>query len=439
MAGKTSIANPVVVLGLDAGPFTAGLEKAKVAGTAAAKKISDASKGPKEKDDFGMDTRFSGGGRGAKLPTGAAALKAASGGGLLGGVAGAGGGLLGGLLGGLGAAIRSPIMPIIAMNQAMEFAAKITKTVGAPIRAMMAQEQLQAQFSGTGTVGAASMTAGIERFGMEFNAMLAQIAIALDETFDIKGKLEWIRGAMSGVSELIRAFMTSLGVVLKDPDAMKKMFAAGQKALIDGFETAGVMAVKIANYFIGIYKNVGGIEVIFGDIVDTLKIAVIQFRVAMGLLPKALGDFDIALLNRNMNIRQQVQQGKMAGIPLLDEQVPVNIANQARAALAAKPVGAGEAANIKLMEQARVIAGKIGGDLAPQIANKIAPLMASGSAQLEDALVKAQLQGEAGDIQKRIEAAIQQQLAIQTQQAKTLERIRQVIAADPGLAILGNN
>lgn len=65
--------------------------------------------------------------------------------------------------------------------------------------------------------------------------------------------------------------------------------------------------------------------------------------------------------------------------------------------------------------------------------------MASGSAQLEDALVKAQLQGEAGDIQKRIESAIQQQLAIQTQQAKTLERIRAVIAADPGLAILGNN
>ena len=78
-------------------------------------------------------------------------------------------------------------------------------------------------------------------------------------------------------------------------------------------------------------------------------------------------------------------------------------------------------------------------NLAPQIATKIAPLMASGSAQLEDALVKAQLQGEAGDIQKRIEAAIQAQLTIQTQQAKTLERIRQVIAADPGLAVLGNN
>ena len=432
MAGKTSIANPVVVLGLDAGPFTAGLEKAKVAGTAAAKKISAASKGPKEKDDFGMDTRFSGGGGGAKLPTGAAALKAASGGGLLGGVAGAGGGLLGGI----GAAVRSPLMAVAGLNQAMEFAAKITKTVGAPIRAMMAQEQLQAQFSGTGTVGASSMTATTERFGMEFNAMLAQIAIALDETFDIKGKLEWIRGVMSGVSELIRAFMTSLGVVLKDPDAMKKMFAAGQKALIDAFETVGVATVKVANYFIEIYKTVGGIRGLFDAMTDQLAIGLSSALEAVWLVPAGT----TALLEQQarQNAQNNAQKG-MAAFKPFDEQAPVNIANAARAALAAKPPGAGEAANIKLMEQARVIAGKIGSDLAPQIANKIAPLMASGSAQLEDALVKAQLQGEAGDIQKRIEAAIQQQLAIQTQQAKTLERIRAVIAGNPELAVLGNN
>ena len=417
MAGKTSIANPVVVLGLDAGPFTAGLEKAKVAGTAAAKKMSEAAKG------------------GTKPPTPSlpkAAPRAAGGGGLLGGVAGAGGGLLSGI----GAAVRSPIMPIIAMNQAMEFAAKITKTVGAPIRAMMAQEQLQAQFSGTGTVGAASMTATTERFGMEFEAMLANIAIALDETFDIKGKLEWIRGVMSGVSELIRAFMTSLGVVLKDPDAMKKMFAAGQKALIDAFETVGVATVKVANYFIEIYKTVGGIRGLFDAMTDQLAIGLSSALEAVWLVPAGT----TALLEQQaqQNARNNAQRGMNAFKPF-DEQGPVNIANQARAALAAKPVGAGEAANIKLMEQARVIAGKIGGDLAPQIANKIAPLMASGSAQLEDALVKAQLQGEAGDIQKRIEAAIQAQLTIQTQQARTLERIRAVIAGNPELAVLGNN
>ena len=417
MAGKTSIANPVVVLGLDAGPFTAGLEKAKQAGSAASKKMSEAAKG------------------GAKPPTPSLPKpppKPPSGGGLLGGVAGAGGGLLSGI----GAAVRSPIMPIIAMNQAMEFAAKITKTIGAPVRAMMAQEQLQAQFSGTGTVGASSMTATTERFGMEFEAMLANIAIALDETFDIKGKLEWIRGVMSGVSELIRAFMTSLGVVLKDPDAMKKMFAAGQKALIDAFETVGVATVKVANYFIEIYKTVGGIRGLFDAMTDQLAIGLSTALEAVFLVPAgttALLEQD-AVRNANRIAREGAGRFKP-----FDEQGPVNIANAARAAIAAAPVGAGEAANIKLMEQARVIAGKIGSDLAPQIASKIAPLMASGSAQLEDALVKAQLQGEAGDIQKRIEAAIQQQLAIQTQQAKTLERIRAVIAGNPELAVLGNN
>lgn len=410
MAGKTSIANPVVVLGLDAGPFTAGLEKAKQTGAAASKKISEAAKG------------------GPKLGRG----DAAGGGGILAGVAGAGGGLLGGI----GGAAKSPLMLVAGLNQAMEFAAKVTKTLGAPIRAMMAQEQLQAQFSGTGTVGTSSMTATTERFGMEFEAMLAEIAIALDETFDIKGKLEWIRGVMSGVSELIRAFMTSLGVVLKDPDAMKKMFAAGQKALIDAFETVGVATVKVANYFIEIYKIVGGMKGLFSAMTDQLAIGLATAMETVWLVPAGT----TALLERDAarNANRIARAGAGAFRPF-DEQAPVNIANQARAAIAAAPVGAGEAKKIKEMQQAAVILGKIGADLAPQIASKIAPLMASGSAQLEDALVKAQLQGEAGDIQKRIESAIQQQLAIQTQQAKTLERIRAVIAADPGLAILGNN
>jgi hypothetical protein len=95
-----------------------------------------------------------------------------------------------------------------------------------------------------------------------------------------------------------------------------------------------------------------------------------------------------------------------------------------------------------IFRQADVIMGKIGGSLSNlggMIASQIAPAMQAGTANLDEALVKATLQGQGGDIQKRIEAAIQAQLTIQTQQAKTLERIRQVIAADPGLAILGNN
>jgi len=123
-----------------------------------------------------------------------------------------------------------------------------------------------------------------------------------------------------------------------------------------------------------------------------------------------------------------------------DEQAPVNIANAARAAIAAAPVGAGEAARIKEMRQADVIMGKIGGTLANlggMIASQIAPAMQAGTANLDEALVKATLQGKQGDIQQRIEAAINEQIVIQTAQARTLEQIRQVIARNPGLAVLG--
>ena len=170
MAGKTSIANPVVVLGLDAGPFTAGLEKAKQAGSAASKKISEAAKG------------------GPKLPAPTATPRAASGvaagGGILGGVAGAGGGIL--------SAVKAPMVALAAANQVFELGAKINKVLGAPIRALMDREQMGAKATGIGTIDTATsntFTAGIARFGEQFNEFLLSwihVLIFIDyQVFDI--------------------------------------------------------------------------------------------------------------------------------------------------------------------------------------------------------------------------------------------------------------
>ena len=455
MAGKTSIANPVVVLGLDAGPFTAGLEKAKQAGSAASKKISEAAKG------------------GPKLPTPAAAPRAASGaaagGGILGGVAGAGGIL---------SAVKAPLMAVAGLNQAMEFAAKISKTIGSPVRALMDREQMEAKATGIGTIDTATsntFTAGIARFGEQFNVMLADVAVALDDAFDLKGKLEFARGMISGISEIVKAFFGNIKDALKDPDAFKKQFVNGALVMVDVFEwganaaksifdtvttalsNMGIQFTSISDLFKGIVDNLNALNpagpggkpgTIIGDIQDGLAIlggAIAGFVAGPNddlwdLPNEIMADRQRALAAQN----RPGGGGPGAALPALaGAGGGFNIgaaAQQARNAINAAgfiPPNVGAAL---IAKQADVIMGKIGGslgNLGGMIASQIAPAITAGTANLDEAMVKATLQGQQGDIQQRIETAIREQITIQTQQASLLEKIRMAITNKPGLAVLG--
>ena len=455
MAGKTSIANPVVVLGLDAGPFTAGLEKAKQAGTAASKKISEAAKG------------------GPKLPTPAAAPRAASGaaagGGILGGVAGAGGGIL--------SAVKAPMVALAAANQVFELGAKISKVFGAPVRALMDREQMAAKATGIGTIDTATsntFTAGIARFGEQFNVMLADVAIALDDAFDLKGKLEFARGMISGISEIVKAFFGNIKDALKDPDAFKKQFVNGALVMVDVFEwgantaksifdtvttalsNMGIQFTSISDLFNGVISNLKALDptgpggkpgTIIGDFQDTAAEWMAMF----------FGDFENGQFGGNLldQVRLGQQEalaaqnrlgggGPGAALPAMaGAGGGFNIgaaAQQARNAINAAgfiPPNVGAAL---IAKQADVIMGKIGGslgNLGGMIASQIAPAITAGTANLDEAMVKATLQGQQGDIQQRIETAIREQITIQTQQASLLEKIRLAITNKPGLAVLG--
>lgn len=458
MAGKTSIANPVVVLGLDAGPFTAGLEKAKQAGTAAAKKISEAAKG------------------GPKLPTPAAAPRAASGaaagGGILGGVAGAGGIL---------SAVKAPMVALAAANQVFELGAKINKVLGAPIRALMDREQMGANVTGTiDTATSNTFTAGIARFADQFNVMLADIAVALDNTFDLKGKLEYARGALSGISALLTAFFGNLEPIVKDPEALTKQFKAGALMVVNVFEWAATESKKIYDNVVSALDsfgiNIKLINDVFSGVITALKalipnknqdpksmlgIAQDSFAAGaaglIGLVKAAVGvntKDAFALLNnvradRRANIAAWNQPGGGGGLampgaggPMAIGQGPniAGVAQGARNAINAAGFIPPAAGAMLIARQADVIMGKIGGslgNLGGMIASQIAPAITAGTAQLDEAMVKATLQGQQGDIQQRIETEIKAQTAIQKNQEKLLGQIRQAIAGRPDLAILG--
>ena len=458
MAGKTSIANPVVVLGLDAGPFTAGLEKAKVAGTAAAKKISEAAKG------------------GPKLPTPAAAPRAASGaasgGGILGGVAGAGGIL---------SAVKAPMVALAAANQVFELGAKINKVLGAPIRALMDREQMGANVTGTiDTATSNTFTAGIARFADQFNVMLADIAVALDNTFDLKGKLEYARGALSGISALLTAFFGNLEPIVKDPEALTKQFKAGALMVVNVFEWAATESKKIYDNVVSALDsfgiNIKLINDVFSGVITALKalipntkqdpnsmLGIAQDSLAHGIAgfwgvmqsavgintTQAFGLLNQVRQDRAGNIAAWNQPGGGGGLampgaggPMAIGQGPniAGVAQGARNAINAAGFIPPAAGAMLIARQADVIMGKIGGslgNLGGMIASQIAPAITAGTAQLDEAMVKATLQGQQGDIQQRIETEIKAQTTIQKNQEKLLGQIRQAIAGRPDLAILG--
>ena len=458
MAGKTSIANPVVVLGLDAGPFTAGLEKAKVAGTAAAKKISEAAKG------------------GPKLPTPAAAPRAASGaaagGGILGGVAGAGGIL---------SAVKAPMVALAAANQVFELGAKINKVLGAPIRALMDREQMGANVTGTiDTATSNTFTAGIARFADQFNVMLADIAVALDNTFDLKGKLEYARGALSGISALLTAFFGNLEPIVKDPEALTKQFKAGALMVVNVFEWAATESKKIYDNVVSALDsfgiNIKLINDVFSGVITALKalipnknqdpnsmLGIAQDSLAHGIAgfwgvmqsavgintTQAFGLLNQVRQDRAGNIAAWNQPGGGGGLampgaggPMAIGQGPniAGVAQGARNAINAAGFIPPAAGAMLIARQADVIMGKIGGslgNLGGMIASQIAPAITAGTANLDEAMVKATLQGQQGDIQQRIETEIKAQTTIQKNQEKLLWQIRQAIAGRPDLAILG--
>jgi len=458
---KQSIANPVVVLGLDAGPFTAGLDKAKQAGAAAAKNISAAAKGA------------------PKPPTPSAAPRAggatSGGGGLLGGIAGAGGGLLGGI----GGMIRAPLMGLAAANQVFELGAKVSKVFGAPIRALMDREQMAAKVTGPiDTATSNTFTAGIARFADQFNVMLADVAIALDNTFDLKGKLEYARGAISGISALLTAFFGNLEPIVKDPEALTKQFKAGALMVVNVFEFVAIESKKVYDNVVSALDSFGINIKLLNDVFSGVIVALKALnpntkkdprelqgtlqdafaagsafflglgKAAVGINTKdAFAILDNVIADRRANIALFNKGGgglamPQAGAPMALGQGP-NIAGlfqKAKDAINAAGFIPPAVAAELIFRQADVIMGKIGGNLGnigAMIAAQIAPAMQAGTANLDEALVKATLQGQQGDIQQRIETEIKLQTTIQRNQEKLLGQIRQAITGRKDLAELG--
>lgn len=372
----TPIANPVIVLGLDSAPLLKGLGSTVAVAGQYATKISTA-----------FNNSFSNLGKS------------------------------------ITDSITLPLKGMAILNQVMELSGKIQRIFGAPIRSAMASEQRAAQFAGTGSIDIATsttFTGVLGRFQEQVEDTFTQIANSLDSIFNIKEKIEYFRGALAAIGAIFTAMADEFGNKKLDPKALSAAFKEGAFATINAFENAAKIVVQIANTFIRILNAVDAKAKVLG-LQDQLAGGLAGAGEFLGFLPKGIGK----------ELAKDIERGRiardLARINELDIAKIDKIANAARLA-----VGRIDPNAQNLERKALDWQSKIGSNLQNNIQSRISPFLGSGTAQLEEALVKARVQAEGGDLQKRIEEAMREQIEIEKGQVNVLNAIKNVLQNKPG-------
>ena len=415
----------------------------------------------------------------------------------------------------LGAAIMSPLNALkigtqlsAPLNQALELMGKANRVLGAPVRALMAREQDQANNAGEPIMLATSttMTGVLARFAHEIEELAADLVVGLDKAFNFRAILEGFRGIVSGIRSLLVAAFGPLIAVANDKQALDAAFAAGQQIAVEGFKLIAeglidvyAAIIDMSNYVIEIlnfFKSFKPLDQKQEDaIADWIKnngngkgfMAPIGpwGMINNALLNKANREDAIKALKINqepffepVNARKLKQDAqdiadrfkpadpapiRMAENALKtfvstlgDARSPLqDMANQMRQfeanaaamrnAIMKMPFGQEQLDAVarynQMIEQGDILLGqRLQGILGPTVqamgASRITSAAEVGSGALVEAIVRASAQGQGGDIQQQIKAAIDQQLVQQQMQTRTQKAILEAARAG-GLIGLG--
>jgi hypothetical protein len=394
MAGP-AIANPTIILSTDNAPLDQGLKNATKSVNNFGKNISS-----------GLKTYFSG-----------VASAAAD----IGKKVGTGGGFIGKSVSNV---ITGSIKSMAVLNQALEFGNKVKAVFGSPFRAAMATEARQAQFVGMGTPDEFSFTGIMSNFQNTVEDTFSEIANSLDSIFNIKSGLEWFRGSIAAIGAIFTGLASEFGNQKINPKDLGQAFKDGANATITAFEVAAKIAVQITNSFIRILNALDAKSKIMGlqNVVAGGLAGVGEF---IGVLPRGVGKFLQEDIARGEAARRNAKFAE------IEEAKIGRIAQGARNAI--------NNANNQNEQERKAIAtrDRIAGSLGIDVQSRIGGFLTMGSSGLEEALVKARLQAEGGDIQMRIEQAILQQIEIDKAQVNVLNAIKTVLQNKPALNVLG--
>lgn len=377
---KTAIANPTIILGLDSSQLTKGLNSSITAVSNFANKLS-ASLASSFKNVNSTITN----------------------------------------------SISAPFKSMAVLNQALEFGNKVKAVFGGPFRAAMATEARQAQFVGTGDINTATsttFTGVLARFQDTVEDTFSEIANSLDSIFNIKSGLEWFRGAIAAIGAIFTGLASEFGSQKINPKDLGQAFKDGANATIDAFEVAAKIAVQITNSFIRILNALDAKSKIMG-LQNNIAGGLAGAGEFLGVLPRGVGKFLQEDIARGEAARRNAKFAE------IEEARIGKIAQGARDAI--------NNANNQNEQERKAIAtrDRIAGSLGIDVQSRIGGFLTMGSSGLEEALVKARLQAEGGDIQMRIENAIKEQIELQKNQVNVLNAIKTVLQNKPALNVLG--
>lgn len=138
----------------------------------------------------------------------------------------------------------------IPINQSLELAAKVNRLFGGPLRSVMAMEAGNNQAvweGGRSALNSNSWSGSLARFTVSVEQMFANIAGALDKTFNFKGWVEAARGASDAISRIIEGFFGPMDQASNNNN-FEEMFTAGQDVAIE-------LAQQMVEFLSNIYNS----------------------------------------------------------------------------------------------------------------------------------------------------------------------------------------
>jgi len=162
-------------------------------------------------------------------------------------------------LAGSAAAMAVPLNA--ALNIANMAASAAKSVLTAPVNALMSREAFQAQQNGMPilTSSDTGFTGVFARLYSQWEDLLADMMVALENAIDFRSWIEYIRGMMVGAKALLAAIFGPLENLKKDPQALANSVRAGAELTIDLFGGVAKISLEIYNSFVDIIKLIRNI------------------------------------------------------------------------------------------------------------------------------------------------------------------------------------
>jgi len=162
-------------------------------------------------------------------------------------------------LAGSAAAMAVPLNA--ALNIANMAASAAKSVLTAPVNALMSREAFQAEQNGMPilTSSDTGFTGVFARLYSQWEDLLADMMVALENAIDFRSWIEYIRGMMVGAKALLAAIFGPLENLKKDPQALANSVRAGAELTINLFDGVAKISLEIYNTFVDIVKLIRNI------------------------------------------------------------------------------------------------------------------------------------------------------------------------------------